>query len=265
MHVDFTKMHGAGNDFILVDNRDDMFPVTDTGWVQSMASRHSGVGCDGVILVEHSSQQTHFKMRFLNPDGSEVDMCGNGARCIARYAFDRNIAPQTMAFETRAGDIQAEVLDGGDVKLRLSRVAFWERNIQVSTATGELDGQWLNTGVPHAVFLVSDIETFDVAGVGRQIRYAERFQPGGTNADFFECLPDGTLRVRTYERGVEAETLACGTGIAATALCAIDLGMATSPVKLTCQSGDQLEVSFDNEWITLTGPATYVFEGRYLV
>ena len=195
-----------------------------------------------------------------------MDMCGNGARCVARYAFDRDIAPRSMVFDTPAGNVKADVLDDSNVSIGLSGVSAWERDIVISTPDGELCGQWLNTGVPHAVFQVSDIDSFNVYDVGKSVRYADHFQPGGTNADFFERNDSGDLRIRTYERGVEGETLACGTGIAATALSAADLGLAVSPVHLICQSGDRLTVTFDLDDLTdvvLTGPAKYVFEGIY--
>ena len=265
MTIPFWKMHGAGNDFLLVDDLAGQFPFTDTAWLKRICTRKTGVGCDGVILIQTSTRADFF-MRFINPDGMEVDMCGNGARCVARLAFDLNMVSSEMSIETLAGVLKAEVKQES-VCLHLMDPTDWELE-----KTLELDGETLryssvNTGVPHVVLEVNGLESLDVESLGRKIRYHREFFPGGTNADFMQITGRHNVRVRTYERGVEAETLACGTGIVATGLVAGRLGKVIAPVDVECANGDILNVAFDltekiAENISLTGPAQYVFKGE---
>lgn len=260
----FSKMHGAGNDFILIDNRSRIFPSHATSWMESIGTRKTGVGCDGFVVVEPAQSGAHFRMRFFNPDGNEAEMCGNGARCVARFAFDRDIAPETMSFETVAGTVNATVMEGDQVRIELPPPSQWEEDLSIPEIMGETTGQWINSGVPHAVFPVDNLEQFEVRLIGRKLRWHKYFQPSGTNADFFSISPDNIVSLRTYERGVENETLACGTGMVATALCAYRMGLVRPPVTLQCKSEDRLTVDFSTDKITtvsLTGPAIYVYEG----
>lgn len=264
MIIPFWKMHGAGNDFVLVDDRALTFPAGDRGFVQHLASRRLGVGSEGVILIQPSAG-AHFRMRFFNPDGSEVDMCGNGARCVARLANDLGVAPARMQFDTGAGLLEAEAV-GGRVRLTLTAPKDWRIDRRLALPGGETAYGFVNSGVPHVVVRVADLDAVDVARTGAAIRYHADFAPKGTNANFIAVTGPQSLRVRTYERGVEAETLACGTGIAASALVAGRMGWVKPTVQVTCASGDVLEVGYrltadGAADVTLLGPAEYVFKG----
>ena len=257
MKIPFTKMHGAGNDFIMIDDRERTFPLDDDLFIQRISARTTGVGCDGVILLQ-PSEIADFRMRFINPDGGEVDMCGNGARCIAQMAFGLGAAPARMTIETRAGAVHAEVLDDG-VCLELTPPSDIELDLDLGL---DMKCDFISTGVPHAVVWVDDVQAVDLIKLGRQIRHHERFAPQGTNADFARVEPDGTLTVRTYERGVEAETLACGTGAAAVALVAARRGWIALPVAVHCASGCDLVIDSAEGNTTLSGSAVNVFDGE---
>ncbi len=265
MEIPFVKMHGAKNDFILVDDRAETFPLHDRDWIARSAARRTGVGCEGLILIQPSTD-ADFRMRFLNPDGSEVDMCGNGARCVARFAHELGVALASMRIETGAGLVCAEVADGS-VRLTMTEPRDWRMN-QTLELKGEspLLGHSVNTGVLHFVTEVPNIDAVDVAQLGALVRCHGAFDPDGTNANFFSVAGENRIRVRTYERGVEAETLACGTGIVATGLVAARLGRVSLPVTVRPTGGDTLQV--DGRWendlpaaVTLTGPAVPVYRG----
>jgi len=264
MNIPFWKMQGAANDFILVDDRAQTFPAADRAWIAGICARRTGVGCEGVILIQPSTK-ANFRMRFFNPDGSEVDMCGNGARCVARLAHELGAAPARMSIETAAGQLNAEIL-GRRVRLRLTPPRDWRLDGALAAAGRDLRYGFVNTGVPHVVAEVEDLDGWDVKGVGRAVRYHEAFAPAGTNANFISVTGPQAVRVRTYERGVEDETLACGTGIAASALIAARTGRVAPPVQVTAASGDALTVDFrltptGAEEVTLLGPAEHVFRG----
>ena len=257
-------MHGAGNDFILVDDRNETFPVSDNKWIEKICARKTGVGSEGLILIQ-PSKKADFRMRFFNPDGGEVDMCGNGARCSAKLALEIGAAGKKMTIETAAGILPAEALDDS-IRVQMPEPAGWKMNNSLKVDTENILYHFVNTGVPHAVVEVENINKCNVLKLGSGIRYHEAFQPAGTNADFITATGSHSLRVRTYERGVEAETLACGTGIVAAALVAARLGRVKPPVEITAMSGDVLTVNFkyigeDVENVTLLGPAEHVFQG----
>ncbi len=262
----FWKMHGAGNDFVLLDDRPARFPSEDAARIRRLCDRHAGIGGEGLILMQ-ASDSAHVRMRFFNPDGTETGMCGNGARCLARLAFDLGAAPTPMTLETGAGLLRAEVLGTG-VCLHLPPPAPAVRRM-LSLGSRSIECHAMDTGVPHAVCLVPSaaaLEALDVAGDGALIRRHPAFAPAGTNADFMVVTGPRALRVRTYERGVEAETPACGTGILACALTAGQLGLVAPPVAVACAHGDVLEVGFRRTAagfadVTLLGPAAYAFEG----
>lgn len=258
MAIPFWKMHGAGNDFILVDDRNLGFPVADTAFIRRICDRRRGVGSDGLLLIQPSAAG-NIKMRFFNPDGSPADMCGNGARCLARLAFELGAAPADMRIETPAGPVRAEVLPPL-VRLYLTPPKDWRLNLQVSWQGREIPLHFVNSGVPHAVCPVADVAAVDVAAFGSFIRRHPLFQPQGTNADFIQVTGPGSLAIRTYERGVEAETLACGTGIVAAALVAERLKLVRAPVHVNTAGGDVLEVGLQP--LTLTGPAEHAFRGE---
>lgn len=257
-------MHGAGNDFILSDDREGLFPAADRAWLNRIANRRTGVGCEGIILIQRSNS-ADFRMRFFNPDGSEVDMCGNGARCVARLAYEIGAAPAKMSIETGAGILRAEMFTD-QILLYMTAPHDWRLRRHVGTSAGDMDYSFVNSGVPHVVVPVADLDGVDVRRHGAEIRYNHDFAPAGTNANFIHVTGSHSLRIRTYERGVEDETLACGTGIVASALVAGKLGLVQAPVAVTCASGDVLKVNYtltpdSAENVTLLGPAAHVFQG----
>lgn len=258
-------MHGAANDFILVDDRKQTFPVSNKAWIAAIAARRTGVGCEGILLIQPSTK-ADFRMRFFNPDGGEVDMCGNGARCIARLAHKIGAAPASMSIETPAGIVRADVR-GDQVLLHMTEPKDWRMNRTLSIDNQSLNYSFVNTGVPHVVVSVENLDSVDVQKMGSRIRYHADFAPAGTNANFIQITGPDSLRVRTYERGVEGETLACGTGMTACGLIAGKLGLVRWPVKITPTSGDRLEVNYELTTdgarnVTLFGPAVHVFEGE---
>ena len=257
-------MHGAGNDFLLVDDRSLSFPAADGAWIADIARRRTGVGSDGVILIQ-PSRTSDFRMRFFNPDGREADMCGNGARCVARLALDLGVASRRMTIETNAGPLCAELI-GRQVRLEMPPPHGWQMNRQLTLDAMSLAYSFVNTGVPHAVIEEDDLDGCDVVGRGKAIRRHAAFAPAGTNVNFIRVMGPQALAVRTYERGVEDETLACGTGIAAAALVAARLGRVRPPVQVTARGGAVLTVDFRPSVdgaanVTLLGPAEHVFEG----
>ncbi|MBT8045787.1 MAG: diaminopimelate epimerase [Pontiella sp.] len=257
MKIPFTKMHGAGNDFMVVDDRERTFPSADKAFIQRIAARRTGIGCDGVLLIQPSAS-ADMRMRFINPDGGEQAMCGNGARCVARLAFEIGYAPAEMMIETGAGLVHAEVL-GKQVRLKLTAPKDLKLDMQIGL---DWNVDFVDTGVPHAVVWVDDVSGVNVMRCGRAIRQHKRFAPAGTNANFAIVEPDGSLTMRTYERGVEAETLACGTGAAAVAVLAAEHGWIKLPVTVHCAGGHDLVIDTDQGEITLMGDAETVFDGE---
>ncbi|MEW6186017.1 MAG: diaminopimelate epimerase [Thermodesulfobacteriota bacterium] len=267
LNLKITKMSGSGNDFILLDNRSGIVPDLQMPLIaRSLCRRMVSVGADGMIFIV-SSDRYDFKWRFFNADGSEAEMCGNGGRCAARFAFLQGIAGAAMTFETLAGPIPSWV-EGTSVKLQLTKPQDLrtERRIEVSGKPLDLD--FINTGVPHALIRVKDIETADMAGLGPQIRYHEYFQPAGANVNFVQLKNPGELLVRTYERGVEGETLACGTGSVAAAAMAFYKSEAVSPIKVHTRGGEVLTVYVEGipdktiEKVYLEGAVRLIFQGE---
>ncbi|PAZ01629.1 MAG: diaminopimelate epimerase [Spartobacteria bacterium AMD-G5] len=266
MELRFTKMNGAGNDFVVIDNRARQFSL-DGQTIARLCDRHRGVGADGLLAIEPAEGQADFRMRYYNADGGEAEMCGNGARCFARFSARlMPEKPESVSFETQAGVIVAK-FEGDLVSLDMGRPTD-HRTPQVFDLGGaNHEIHFLNTGVPHAVVFVSDVETVDVHNLGRTIRRHEAFAPKGTNANFAQAVEKNHLVLRTYERGVEGETLACGTGVCATALLHALAAGAASPVHVTVRGGDTMRVDFtkdaDGSFATakLTGPADFVFDG----
>jgi diaminopimelate epimerase len=265
MNIPFWKMHGASNDFILVDDRKLTFPSADRGWLEQIMCRRTGVGSEGAILIQPAQAGGNFRMRFFNPDGSEVEMCGNGARCVARLAHELGAAPAQMRFETVAGLVGAETR-GDRVLLHMTEPKDWRLGRTLTIDGRTFNYGFVNSGVPHVVVEVEDLDTVNVQELGSKIRYHGDFAPKGTNANFIRVTGPNSLRVRTYERGVEGETLACGTGIVACGLIAGKLGRVRPPVQITPASGDVLEVNYmptadGATAVTLLGPAVHVFQG----
>ena len=262
-----TKMSGSGNDFILVDNRSKQVPDSEmASLARSLCRRMVSVGADGLIFIEPSDRYD-FKWRFFNADGSEAEMCGNGGRCAARFAFLKGIAGKEMTFETLAGPIQAWV-DGAVVKLQLTKPKDQRLNQQIELDGKTIDFDFLNTGVPHTLIWVEDSEKTDVARLGPKIRFHEHFKPAGTNVDFVQLTPGGLLSLRTYERGVEGETLACGTGAVAAGAVAFLKKRLASPVRVRTRGGEILTVYLEGqagqgiEQVYLEGAVRLVFQGE---
>jgi diaminopimelate epimerase len=243
----FFKMTGTGNDFILIDNRQRVIDADRCGdFVRSVCRRKVSAGADGVILVENDPE-VDFRWRFFNADGSEAEMCGNGARCAARFAFLTGIveAPR-MEFRTLAGVVRAELLDT-KVKVRMPLPHGQRMNLAAETGGRRFTLDFINTGVPHAVcFMESEeeLDSLEVERWGRALRFHPEFLPAGTNADFVWVRDPHHIAVRTYERGVEGETLACGTGCIAAVLTAASRERAESPVEVKVRSGETLTLHF---------------------
>jgi diaminopimelate epimerase len=266
MLVRFTKMNGAGNDFVLIDNREGKVLLSPNDVIK-ICHRQRGVGADGLLLLVPSrTGKADWAWDFFNNDGSTAEMCGNGARCFARYIQRQAGANGKTSFETGAGIITA-TFSGDRAKINLTPPKDLRLNEKVQLSTGVETIHSLNTGVPHAVLFVPDADKAVVQGFGHEIRFHRHFAPKGTNANFVQVLGPNQIRVRTYERGVEGETLACGTGVTASALIAAKLHGFTSPVSVKVQGGDTLEVSFREENdqfadVYLAGPADFVFDGQ---
>ncbi len=265
MTIDFTKMHGAGNDFLLIDDRELKMPWQDHFRMAAMAARRTGIGCEGIILIQPSSR-ADFRMRFLNPDGTEVELCGNGARCAAAFAHALGTAGRAMTMETLAGLVDAEII-GNAVKIWMPEPSNRHYDLKIDLDGRSIEGHALTVGVPHVVVPVEDLSGFDVPGIGAALRQHELFAPDGTNVDFVSFGQVGLLRMRTYERGVEAESGACGTGAVAVAIVAVERAKYTLPVRVTTSTGFELLV--DGDWrtrrctgMTLIGPVQTVFSGR---
>ncbi len=272
----FTKMHGAGNDFIVIDDRAINFSEQDTARVQKIGTRGTGVGCEGVILVRLADAFTDcdFKMIFLNPDGSRASMCGNASRCLALFAYEKGIGGRHQRIGTDAGIITADVLNvsegQGVVCVHMTEPKDREPLVTVDMPDGRSVACFkVDTGVPHAVVFMDDIAAMDVAGDGRFIRFAQAFAPQGVNVDFVQIDESRPSLMRTYERGVEAESGACGTGAVAAGIAMAEKLGISLPVSLRVKSGDVLAVDGQVaasglcHSMTLTGPACKVFEGHF--
>jgi diaminopimelate epimerase len=266
MLLEFTKMNGAGNDFVLIDNRNQTLKLS-SDQVVRLCDRHRGVGADGVILlIPCASRKADWAWEFFNNDGSVGEMCGNGARCFARFIQRRTQAGGDVTFETLAGVITAR-FNGALVTVNLTAPEGLRLDQRVPLTSGARTIHSIDTGVPHAVLFVPDADKAMVLELGPEVRRHPQFAPRGTNVNFVQVLSPGRTRVRTFERGVEGETLACGTGVTASALISARVHGFGSPIQIRVQGGDELEVSFVERNggfanVRLTGPAEFAFEGR---
>jgi len=243
--IQFYKMSGCGNDFIIIDNRSPVIDEKDlAAFIVGICRRKMSVGADGIILIENSDI-VDFKWRFYNSDGSLAEMCGNGARCVARFAYMNGITGPDMAFETLAGIVSASVSETGLVKIKMTDPVNLVPDRPLVLKSGKYAVGSVNTGVPHVVMVVEDIQKTPVKEMGREIRFHQDFAPAGTNANFVSLQPDNIVAVRTYERGVEDETLACGTGCVASALITSRKFALVSPVTLLTRSGGYLRIYFN--------------------
>ncbi len=264
--IEFWKMSGSGNDFILIDNRNGRVANDAMGLlVKKICRRRESVGADGVIFLT-KSERFNFGWRYLNADGGEVEMCGNGARCVARFAYLKGITESKMTFETLAGPIDAEVTEGV-VKVTMPKPSDLKMDIDLPLQTGWQTVDFINTGVPHVVIQVDSLHDYPVFQQGKIIRHHPMFSPEGTNANFIKIIGPDLLEIRTYERGVEDETLACGTGAVAATLVSAARGMVESPVRAKTQGGEELTISFQkdqNEFnqVWFEGKTVIVYQGQ---
>jgi diaminopimelate epimerase len=260
----FVKMNGAGNDFVMLDNRAGDIHL-DSTQISRICDRHRGVGADGILLLEKAANGADFRMRYYNRDGGEAEMCGNGARCFARFANQVAGTKGKISFETPAGVIGAE-LHGELVRLEMSDPKDLRLNVGLVVGSNTKTIHFINTGVPHVIVPVLELEDVDVRGEGAAIRRHERFAPAGANVNFVEKRNRTQIAIRTYERGVEDETLACGTGVVASALIFARTHEVDGPIDVAVRGGSELRVDFKRDGerfrdVTLTGPAEFVFEG----
>ncbi|MCE2402757.1 diaminopimelate epimerase [Candidatus Poribacteria bacterium] len=266
--IPFMKLSGAGNDFVIINNLSKIVDSTDSefmNFVTKVCQRRMSVGADGVLLVE-PTENVDFRMRYFNADGGEVETCGNGARCISKFAYLKGIVSEQMRFLTNAGIYEAEVV-GDNVKVRMSDPTDIRINVPLRLEDGIHNVGFTNSGVPHVVFFVDDLVATDVFDLGQQTRYHNDFKPAGTNANFIRIHSQELIEIRTYERGVENETLACGTGSIASAIVSATLGKVKSPVSVKTASGVVLKIHFDLENdeaknVYLEGDARVIFAGE---
>ena len=255
MQTAFNKYQGTGNDFIIIDNRDGSFNPEDTALINKLCDRRFGIGADGLILI--SLHKTFdFEMKYFNSDGNEGSMCGNGGRCTAAFAQKIGVAREKQKFYAFDGPHEAQIKEG-IVRLQMS---------DVTRFTKVKGNYFINTGSPHYVSFVKNVKELDVYNEGKKLRYSDDFKPGGTNVNFVELKNDGIF-VRTYERGVEDETLSCGTGVTASAIASVLSGhFDTNVINVRTLGGDlsvEFKINKDNVTdIWLSGPATFVFEGK---
>ncbi|MCB2155654.1 diaminopimelate epimerase [bacterium] len=270
MEFELHKFEGAGNDFVILDDREDRFPAGEEGrrLIQLLCDRRRGIGADGLMLLQPSPEDgLDFRMRYYNADGGEAEMCGNGARCLARFAHQVGAAGASMRFLTEAGVYSAEV-SGSRVSVAFPDIPATPRDLTLEALGREWDCSFLLAGVPHLIVWVDDLANAAIDEWGRALRFHPEFQPAGTNVNFAQ--PDAAdpevVRIRTYERGVEGETLACGTGAVASAICFAHRKGRPGPNRIGVipTSGDRLNISFTSQaenttGVHLEGPARRVF------
>ena len=262
--IKFTKMCATGNDFVVVDNRDNVIQDT-RSFSKHVCERRFEIGADGVLLLENS-EKADFKMRIINADSSEAEMCGNGARCIARFAQQLKLVSKRTRFETIAGIIEAEATSN-NIRLKMSNPCNIKFNIQLEVNGQEQIVHYIDTGVPHAILYFDNIENVDVMTIGSLIRYHKHFSPRGTNVDFVSINNKDSLNMRTYERGVEGETYACGTGAVASAAISYALGKLNSmPISIKVKGGRlKVNLHYNKEIFSdvfLEGDAQIIYKGE---
>ncbi|MFA5142686.1 MAG: diaminopimelate epimerase [Candidatus Omnitrophota bacterium] len=267
--IKFTKAVATGNDFIIIDNRTGRLTEKNlAAFTRKACDRKRGIGADGVLFIERS-RRADFRMRIFNSDGSEAGMCGNGSRCAALFAATRKIAKSKMTIETLAGLLNAEARrDVIKVRLTDPKDIRWNFCLMINKCPYKVS--FADTGVPHVIHFTDDLEAIDVRNIGSHIRHHGEFSPEGTNADFVKVVNAHTIRIRTYERGVEDETLACGTGAVASAIISAETERMKSPIVVETLGGERVNVYFEMKNgnfknVYLEGRAELVYEGDYLI
>ncbi|MBI2743941.1 MAG: diaminopimelate epimerase [Chlamydiales bacterium] len=257
--ISFSKYHGAGNDFIVVDDREQRFPLLEKELISRLCNRHTGIGADGLILLQ-PSQKAQIRMRIFNADGGEAEMCGNGIRCLFHFARSINACEKRAEIETMASTLLCTQEEGELISVLHPIPQLISRDLLVQERLFDL----VDSGVPHALHLVKDIHEVEVDGVGRRVRHDPQFFPGGTNVTFVQPhLEKGLLLVRTYERGVEGETQACGTAAVAAAFIASKKLSAPRKLKVQTLSKVIFETELKEKGVELKGPAELIFEGKF--
>ncbi|CAM4024713.1 diaminopimelate epimerase [Flavobacterium weaverense] len=256
MQLEFFKYQGTGNDFVMVDNRGEFFPKSNIKLIEKLCDRRFGIGGDGLILLENDAE-TDFKMVYYNSDGNQSSMCGNGGRCLVAFAKNLKVIDNKTTFIATDGLHHASIDSEGLVALQM---------IDVDEVKVNSDYVYMNTGSPHHVKLVDDLDKYDVKSSGAQIRYSDLYGKEGSNVNFVKQIDHRTFSLRTYERGVEDETLSCGTGATAVAIAMNFLGKTNESVVHLNVGGGKLEVSFNRDnslftEVTLKGPAEFVYQG----
>jgi len=270
MRFNFSKIHGSGNDFIVIDHRNKILEKWPPHFVQHLCKFHTGIGADGLLLLEHS-EKADFRMRFFNSDGYEAEMCANGSRCICYFAYKKGIVEKEFIFEAMDGNHKASIENESKVKVEV----LWNQKIEKRTVPSDFNfpanvqfKNYLNTGVPHLVLQCSDIDRVDVEEIGNNLRFHQYYAPAGTNVNFVEVLKNDDelkLKVRTFERGVDAETLSCGSGVTASALSYFNPHLKADYIKINTPGGElTVFITKKQDSIFLLGPVKIVYEGNYL-
>lgn len=264
--VPFYKLQGCGNDFVAIDNRVLRLPeALMAEWAVKICPRAFGVGADGIFFLEPAAPGSNADTRwhFYNADGSRAEMCGNASRCAGRLAHALGLAGEKHVLQSDAGPVAIAVdVAAGLVKVQLTEPKDLTLGAKLNAAGQELTVHFVNTGVPHAVIVVDDVAAVDVAAVGRAVRYHEHFAPAGTNVNFVQVLDAGHTKVRTYERGVEGETLACGTGVSAVNVVLNALGLGGAEIDHVTSGGEVLTTSLEGGRVYLKGAAELTFSGE---
>lgn len=256
MQTEFYKYQGTGNDFVMIDNRTNFFPKDNIKLIEQLCNRRFGIGADGLILLENDSE-TDFKMVYYNSDGNQSSMCGNGGRCLVAFAKKLNVIENQTVFIATDGLHHATISEDGIVSLQMKSVDAVKKTPEYV---------FLDTGSPHHIQMVEELEHFDVKNSGAKIRYSDLYGNAGSNVNFVKQVSENTFAIRTYERGVEDETLSCGTGATAAAIAMYSIGKTNlNTVQINVQGG-KLEISFDKTHekftnVFLKGPAEFVFKG----
>jgi len=262
--IKFTKMQGTGNDFIIIDNRSGMFSGSEHYFFEKICRRRFSVGADGVILIQNG-KIAPVEMYYLNSDGRQAAMCGNGARCAAKYVFEKNIISEREFDIEAAGRVYSVSVGQEDVTVRFGSVSDYDPDLNLEVETEWQRGGFVISGVPHYVIFVPDVDKVDVEKYGRLYRNNPVFK-NGANINFVQKNGENSITVRTYERGVEGETLSCGTGVVASSFIAHKKNNIKQPVTVATRGGI-LKVSTEDQWksIFLTGPAEIVYEGTVVL
>jgi diaminopimelate epimerase len=269
MNIRFAKASGAGNDFVLINNLSGELTLDQAGLARMLCARHVGIGADGLIVLEKSAK-ADIRMMYYNADGSYGGMCGNGGRCAAAFAHALGVAGSRMTIEALDFIYEAEMLSSGRVRLHMKNPARLRTGREVSLDGRTYTVHTIDTGAPHVILFVDDLANEEVDHKGRGFRYHEAFAPEGSNVNFVKMTGASSVSVRTYERGVEAETLACGTGSVASAILASVIHGIEPPVAVKVQSGETLDVGFIRNGVEYTniileGGASILFRGNILI